>query len=191
MKQSAPFPRLKRMNQKANFTRSDIGRTLLSGLLILSVLLLIALRLTRSRKKMITRLYNYFVNVKGLAPEQARTLICQSAHETDFWRSTVFEHSNNCYGIKGHKRKVTGKLETLYKGYATYTNIEGSCNDIIDLLRRRYNIEAAHNIYLYVGALKEKGYFEDTLKNYLNGVLHAYKKIFPESWHKYNTGGNE
>jgi len=136
---------------------------------------------------MITRLYNYFVNVKGLAPEQARTLIAQSAHETNFWRSPVFEHSNNLFGIKAHGRKVAGKLEINHKGYATYQNIEGSCNDIIDLLRRRYNLEAAHNIYLYVGALKEKGYFEDSLKNYLGGVLSAYSKLFPESWHKYNN----
>ena len=140
---------------------------------------------------MITRLYNYFVYVKGLAPEQARTLIAQSAHETNFWRSNVFEHSNNLYGIKAHKRKIAGKLEIEYKGYATYQNIEGSCNDIVDLVRRRYNIEAAHNIYLYVGALKEKGYFEDSLKNYLAGVLNAYKKLFPESWHKYNTGNED
>ena len=146
---------------------------------------------THSRAKMITRLYNYFVYVKGLAPEQARTLIAQSAHETNFWRSNVFEHSNNLYGIKAHKRKIAGKLEIEYKGYATYQNIEGSCNDIVDLVRRRYNIEAAHNIYLYVGALKEKGYFEDSLKNYLAGVLNAYKKLFPESWHKYNTGNED
>jgi len=181
----------RRKNRKPASSKSgNITLTLLSGLLILSALLLTVLNQTRSRKKMITRLYNYFVNVKGLSPEQARTLICQSAHETDFWRSNVFKHSNNCYGIKNHKRKVAGKLEIEFKGYATYQNIEGSCNDLIDLLRRRYNLEAANNIYLYVGALKEKGYFEDSLNNYLKGVLYAYKTIYPESWHKYNTANN-
>jgi len=139
---------------------------------------------------MLIRLYNYFVHVKKLTPEQARTLIAQSAHETAYWESNVFKHSNNCYGIKAHKRKITGKLNINYNGYATYQNIEGSCNDIIDLLRRRYSLEAANNIYLYVVTLKEKGYFEDTIKNYLRGVLAAYKKLFPESWHKYNDYEN-
>jgi len=133
---------------------------------------------------MTTRLYKYLTETKGLDGEQARTIISQAAHESDFWRSPVFKNSNNMFGIKTHNRTVEGKRQSAYNGYTTYKDIEGSLNDIIDLLRLRYSLKAAYDVFAYALILKERGYYEAPLKEYVGGMLNAYKALFPDEYKK-------
>jgi len=177
----------KRKSRKANFMRSVIGLMLLSGLLIWLASLLTASKKTRSLKRMTTQLFEIFTLRLGLPAETARTFIAQAAHETGYFSSNVFKNANNLFGIKAHGRTVTGKIEnTDFHGYAVYENIEGSCNDAVNLARRRDTLKAAGSVYTWVIALKMSNYFEAPVTEYLNGMLAAYKKLFPEHAHKYN-----
>lgn len=173
-------------SQKNGFTPLNIGLMLLSGLLIWLALSLIMSRKTRSQKKMITQLFEIFTLKLGLPAEAARTFISQAAHETGYFSSNVFKNANNLFGIKAHSRKIQGKKEnTDYNGYAVYENIEASCRDAVDLARRRNTIKAAGSVYTFVVALKETRYFEASVTEYLNGILAAHKKLFPNET-KYN-----
>lgn len=177
---------LKKANllSRQNFTRSNIGLMLLSGLLILSVLLLMQLKKINFRKKMITQI-NGYLTVLGIPPEMIRTIISQAAHETNYFQSDVFKNSNNLFGMKAHSRKVTGKLKEKYNGYSTYTDITGSCNDLLQWLTNRNIIDTAEEITGYAKALKKHKYYEDTEANYTAGMIRAYKRLFSESANKY------
>lgn len=130
----------------------------------------------------------YLVNVLGATEEMARVIMCQAAHETGFWTSNVWEHSNNMFGMKIHSRKVKGKNDNSlnYKGYATYTHYTGSLEDIVDWLKRHKLFNKITSIPDYAAAIRAKGYYEASLEEYTKGMLNAYKRLYPESWHKYN-----
>lgn len=177
-------PRLYPKHQKRAFTLSNIGLMLLSGSLILLVTLLILLKRTHSRKKMITRI-NAHCQKLGLTPEATRTIIAQAAHETGNFKSAVFLNANNMFGIRDHKRKIKGRLNTLYNGYSSYSNPENSIDDLIDLCRRRRTIFALENIVEYARLLKVTDYYEADEKEYREGMIAWYKHYFPESAHKY------
>jgi len=130
----------------------------------------------------------YLINILGASEEMARVIICQAAHESAFWTSNVYEHSNNMFGMKTHGRKVKYKNDNSlnYKGYATYINYQGSVEDVVDWLKRRKIFNSVTSIPEYVSAIRKAGYFEAPEEEYKNGMLNAYKRLYPESWHKYN-----
>lgn len=131
----------------------------------------------------------YLMNILGATEEMARVIICQAAHESAFWSSNVYEHSNNMFGMKTHNRKVKYKNDNSlnYKGYATYINYQGSLEDIVNWLKKHKIFNSVTSIPEYVVAIRQKGYFEASEEEYRTGMLNAYKKLFPESWGKYNV----
>jgi flagellum-specific peptidoglycan hydrolase FlgJ len=134
---------------------------------------------------MITRI-NAIGQTLGLTPEAIRTITAQAAHETNGFTSKVFLKANNLFGIRAHARKIKGKLNTLYNGYSTYQNPESSVVDLIDLCRRRRTIFALENIVEYAAILKKTDYYEADEGEYRKGMIFWYKKLFPESTHKYS-----
>jgi uncharacterized FlgJ-related protein len=171
-------------SQRKNFMHSNTGLMLLSGVLILLALLLTALRKINSRKKMITlieRIINRCVK-RGFTVLAAQVVVCQAVHETSVkgkpFASDVFNHSNNLFGMKDHLRNIAGRLPKLYKGYATYTDIESSIDDLIDLRRKRGIADKTENVVEYSTILKKVGYYEAKQTEYTSGMLNAQKKLF-------------
>lgn len=134
---------------------------------------------------MVTQIESYLIQL-GFSPESRRTLICQAAHESNYWKSKLFTESFNMFGMKAHKRVVIGKTSKINGGYATYSSIEGSINDLINWCRRTGAIDKTENIIEYSDILKKKGYYEDSKINYTKGLLSAYNHLFSESYAKYN-----
>jgi flagellum-specific peptidoglycan hydrolase FlgJ len=134
---------------------------------------------------MITQIKEH-LTAKGLTPEAIRTITCQAAHESAFWNSALYHAVYNMFGMKSHGRKVSGKTNEVINGYAAYQDYKGSLNDIVDWCRRTGATSKAEDIIEYSHFLKTKGYYEDSEENYTAGLINAYKKLFPESFAKYN-----
>ena len=115
----------------------------------------------------------------GFYPDTAKIITAQAAHETGNFTSSIFRYNNNCFGMKLPKtRKTLATGES--RGHAVYNSVFDSVGDF--WLWYQY-VNLPHywkDIETYIGALKMKGYFEDSQDNYLKGVKRFYKLYFNE-----------
>ena len=87
-------------------------------------------------------------------------MIRQLAWESDYGRSDVARKQHN-YGGYGWDGST----------YTTFKNDEDFINSYVDLMKKRYRkAMAANSIQDYSKALKEKGYYEDTLEHYTSNL---------------------
>jgi len=161
------------------------SRITLRGLLMLAplVVLLLLHYLSQSRQKKMTIINDIEKDVYlrlieyGLGLTMSRYLTAQAAHETGNFTSKIFKENNNLFGMKHPAIRQTTSIGEK-KGYASYTSIESSIEDMALYLKSRGYLSNYTTIGAYVKALKEKSYFEDLTANYEAGMNHFYNLYF-------------
>jgi len=160
-----------------NFLRSFPILVLLSGIALMIYLYL---------KKVTT--YNLITGSKvhdllkkdGFNDNLAAWSLCQCAHETNGFTSSIFNSNNNVCGMKYDGQALsTGEKN----GYASYNTIEDSVRDLVNwysICRRRiFSLPLYINSLAdYVSFLKNNDYFEADESEYLKGCQFFYDKVF-------------
>ena len=152
---------------------------ILLGLLSLVPLVGPLLNLLKSgnlRKKMSTIndngpiIYNLLLSA-GFNEKFAAWITAQSAHETGNFSSSIFKNNFNAFGMK-YAGQATARGEK--NGYAFYNSLEESVRDY-KRLYKSYGMIFTDTIEGFVIILKNKGYFEAPIEEYLAGVKHFLK----------------
>lgn len=120
-------------------------------------------------------------NPKGLPVNLANLLVAQAKHETGNFTSNIFRTGNNAFGYSYDPRSIhqigQGVIADNKVPSAKYASIANSTAEIVDWIYRRIN-EGKFPVNLdliqtpdeYALLLKNAGYYQDTLENYLNGL---------------------
>jgi hypothetical protein len=101
-------------------------------------------------------------------------IIAQAKHESNNFTSSVYRNNNNPLGMKvPSKRTFLGTKGTEAPDggfYAKYETDTVGFKDLLIWLRYRNFPQNLNSVDEYVNAMKDKGYFGDTVTNYLRGV---------------------
>jgi flagellum-specific peptidoglycan hydrolase FlgJ len=99
-----------------------------------------------------------------------RYIIAQSKHETANFTSDVFKRANNAFGMKNpHIRNSVGFV-VEGDSYRHYSSFAESVKDLLLWMEFTNFPQRVDGVFDYVSALNQRGYFEDSLENYLEGV---------------------
>lgn len=123
----------------------------------------------------------------GFTKVQRDIILSQAIHESGNFKSRGFLSRNNAFGIgRAYKRKQYGILSSdtlidpmdkkISVTYAIYKDVVYSALDIYLYLRAN-NITNFLTPVEYATALKNKGYYTDSLANYTNSLTKIYKNI--------------
>jgi hypothetical protein len=112
----------------------------------------------------------------GINPITAQFVFCQAAHETGNFTSPLYFSNNNCFGMKPPTQYVIAIGEKF--GYADYNSIEDSVKAMAMYLQSNGLSGGIQTVDQYVNSLYNKGYFEASLQEYLNGVTHFYNMYY-------------
>lgn len=122
------------------------------------------------------RIYNQLLR-GGIPPLLAGFVTAQSAHETGGWTSDIFLDCNNCFGYKWIGQSTAAGPCLSHPAYAAYYTIEQSADELVKWIRRRQmdgsfpqNLNSITSSDQYATLLKNAGYFEDALTNYMNAL---------------------
>ena len=160
------------------FTRLDTVVSFVVGLLIA---LGISRFINRQPKESTAPAQRIFrVLLESNVPEQmAKILVAQAAHETGNFTSNLFKTANNAFGMKVPNIRPTFTIGETKSGFAKFATIEDSASDLL-LWLEHFGIPLNFvDPREYVKAIKARGYFEDSIGNYTNGVLRAFMKGMP------------
>lgn len=122
-----------------------------------------------NKSQIIARMYNYLTD-KGVERNTALFIIAQAMHETGVFTSSLAKNYNNLFGMKQPQRRETTSIGPTTTGYASFNSIEDSIQDLILWLAEFNAPETFGSNQSYVSFLKSKGYFEDTLTNYMSAT---------------------
>jgi len=108
-------------------------------------------------------------------------IVAQAKHESNDFSSNVFKTCNNAFGYKyvGQKLAV-GACSDSPEGnkYAKYRSLEDSTREVCQWIKRRQSQFAAVNTPEdFASALKNNGYFGDSLGNYSAALRRHYNAI--------------
>lgn len=110
------------------------------------------------------------MNHYGMDRKTAEMWAAVSRHETADYTSNLFKTANNLFGMKVPKTRTTNASSKPGSDYAHYKSPLDSVIDLaLYLAEFDYPREFAYAANL-VQFMQRKGYFTDTLQNYLNGV---------------------
>lgn len=122
------------------------------------------------------RMYKYLID-SGVDRQTALILVAQSMHETGVFTSKLCTEYKNYYGMKQPVKRETTSIGKTPNGYASYSNAEQSINDLVLWLKEFNSPDSFSSVSEYVSFIKSKGYFEDTLTNYMSAVSKHYNSI--------------
>jgi len=133
--------------------------------------------MTENQISFANRIFNAALN-SGVNENVSHFITEQSAHETNGFQSSLFKRANNAFGMTVPSvRKspfIIGKDSIQPDGnmnYAKYANIEDSTKDLIHWFTFNHiSLNNISNREQYANILKSKGYYGDSLTNYLNGL---------------------
>lgn len=119
----------------------------------------------------------------GMPDTLAQLIVAQAKHETGGFTSKFFKVYLNCFGYSKTGSKWQLHIQTPNADnaapIAAYSSIENSVHELTDWIKRRQKEKKFPSDLatitvpdIYVGLLKQCGYFGDTLANYLAGVKH-------------------
>lgn len=108
-------------------------------------------------------------------------MISQSGHETDEWTSPVFKSCNNGFGYKHVGQKLSqGACNNAPEGgsYAKYASLADSAREMARWIKRREDkFKNVDTLEEYAQALKDNGYYGDSVSNYLAGLKRHYAQV--------------
>lgn len=122
-------------------------------------------------------IYNTAIST-GINNLVASFIVSQAAHETGGFTSDLFNRANNAFGMTVPKLRKSPFIIAADKkqpdgsgNYAKYLNVQDSTKDLIHWFT--YNGITLNTITSpeqYANVLKSKGYYGDTVQNYLSGL---------------------
>lgn len=130
----------------------------------------------RARKPNNISEFYEFVKDAGYDEYTAKVIAAVAAHETGNFKSVLYVKISNCFGFKLPKTWTSKAIGVSNEGYAAYSDISDSVFDFVAWCNR-YIGGVNKDYSKQVVKMKEKGYFEDTLSNYLKGVGYWYNQI--------------
>lgn len=92
-----------------------------------------------------------------------------SKMETAAWTSNLFINQNNPWGMKQPRVRNTTAIPGL-RTWALYASIDDAAKDILLWMKARKFPEGASDLYSFVQAMKQVGYFEEPIEQYYNLV---------------------
>ena len=105
----------------------------------------------------------------------AELIAAQAAHETGNFTSSLYRNRNNAFGMKKgsiEDFEIRNPLDT--SEYANYPDLESSVDDLfLWLYLKRLPLRGYRSAAEYAQRIKEKGYYEDSVSNYLTGMQRA------------------
>lgn len=124
--------------------------------------------------------YGKVVNtLPNMAPELQEYITAQAMHETGIFTSPLFLKYNNAFGMKQPTQRQTTSQGITETGYASYDSVEDSIKDLALYFEAKNYPENFETVADYVKTLKDKGYFEATLKSYTNAVTKHLNNVLP------------
>lgn len=125
----------------------------------------------------------FYAKVLSVLPEYdsdfQEFITAQAMHETGIFTSPLFLKYNNAFGMKQPTQRKTTSKGISESGYATYASVEDSIADMDLYFQAKQYPDVFANVSEYVIKLKEKGYFEATLKSYTNAVAKHLNAVKP------------
>lgn len=125
---------------------------------------------------------------EGVPKEKAPLIVAQARHETGNYTSRLFRTSNNLFGMKVPRRRpaphiagpspVNAPKSEGETPYAQYRSVQDSVKDLI--MWHKYNRidwSRINSPEQYAQFLKSKGFYGDTIVNYLKGLRSGLKRI--------------
>jgi uncharacterized FlgJ-related protein len=100
-----------------------------------------------------------------------RLVTAVAMHESNIFKSIIYKSNNNAYGMKMPRvRQTTAVIEQ--NGYALYNSVFESVEDFeLWFNFHKKSVVLFKSESELVNFMKSKGYFEDTLENYLTAVI--------------------
>lgn len=116
----------------------------------------------------------------GFTETLARFITAQAAHETGNFTSAIFKSNNNAFGMK-YAGQSTADGEK--KGYAYYKSVEDSVIDFARWWTKHRSGQVTLPLFIfslenYVQFLKNQGYYEAPLSEYLKGCKYFYTLFY-------------
>jgi hypothetical protein len=107
----------------------------------------------------------------GYSRQMVKNWVAVSRFETGDFTSALYKNHHNLWGMKKSlRRENTQDYSVPPRGFAGYSSLERSANDIV-LYMREFNYPFHFDsVETQVEFMKSKGYFEEPLEFYLNGV---------------------
>jgi len=108
---------------------------------------------------------------RRLNQNQLKIVNAIAKHETANFTSRVWKENNNAFGMKHPVKRVTTSTGADFNNYAIYDSPDASIEDYVlwwDYHTRNGVTKETPEDIVYF--MKQKGYFEDSYENYLNGV---------------------
>lgn len=107
----------------------------------------------------------------GYSRQMVKNWVAVSRFETGDFTSALFKNHNNLWGMKKSvKRDNTQDYSVPPKGFAGYRTLDRAATDIV-LYMREFNFPFHFDsVEAQIEFMKSKGYFEEPMDYYLNGV---------------------
>lgn len=107
-------------------------------------------------------------------------ILAMAKHESANFTSNVYKANNNPFGMKVSKlhgfNEVEGTKAPDGGFYARYKDLPTAFFDLLEWMRFNRFPTSFNTPDDFVKALKSKGYFTDSINNYLNGVKRWIQK---------------
>jgi hypothetical protein len=126
-------------------------------------------------------------NNPGMPDPLASLMVAQARHETGDFTSRFFRENNNAFGYAYYSGSLYqdggGSIADNGSPIGSYPSIEASTMEVIDWIWRRFrrgefpDPASIQDPETYARALKNAGYYGDTLSNYLAGLKRFYTPI--------------
>lgn len=144
---------------------------------ILATLGLVGLVVVMMRKQNPTRIIIDELTEAGYSERMARMWVAVSRHETGDFTSPLFRNANNMFGMMQPKIRATTSIGTYRASegdFARFRNLSDSAKDLVLYLRARQYPRDFETVDKLVEFMKSKGYFQDNIDRYKNGVKRFY-----------------
>lgn len=113
----------------------------------------------------------------GYSPQMAKGFAAVSMFETAGGTSNLFHKNKNLFGMKHPGRRNSTSYGRDANGFAQYFNKNASIQDLILYLKEFDYPRDLNTPGELVKYMKSKGYFEEDLNVYTNGVKGYYEII--------------
>lgn len=99
----------------------------------------------------------------------SRFIFAQSQVESANFTSNLFKSQNNAFGMKNAKIRFTTGFPVEGTDFAGYTDLNSSIEDFTIWLDYT-SFPIVGDVNTYVRRLKERGYFEEDQRDYINAM---------------------
>lgn len=141
---------------------------------VLVPLLTIGLLWMMTRKKnSIDAIIKETLTRAGYSQRMADMVVAVSKHETGNFTSSLSRRAKNLFGMMQPRRRPTlsiGVTEASEGQFATFKSYEDAAKDFVLYLQNMKYPKDFADVDSLVSFMRSKGYFTDTLSNYLTGV---------------------